>query len=504
MVPVVSAAKRGRPSHAIGLSHSAVAAATAAVLGLALALAGSPGVAQAGEDPETTEEFEEVLIAELDAAGFDGQIATDGYMDAEAYVPFDGGEVFIHTWAAGDDVRRRPATLDGVTLLAGVPTQTGTWGIEGDPPIWTFSFGTKDYEVVGDGDLPLNSIEAFVIQFLSAQPCSSPVPLTAVSAPPAVFDGDPATVERIDEGDPILAAIAVSQARFPEAGGSSQVVIARVDVFADALAGAPLTAEAPLLFSDHDELPENSMAEIHRVATADAEIVILGGEHAVSADIEEELAALGYAPRRLAGPSRVETSVAIARVVKAMHPDVGGVAVARAEGTREDPTAGWADSISGGAYATRVSVPIVLTQADSLHPAVVSLLEELRPTRTYVFGGTAAITDAVVSQLPNAARIAGIDRADTAAHTAALFGLDVERMIVLNGYQPDGWTFGLLAAGIARATHAPVVYSDVSRVPTATLQRHQPRPGGTGIDTLLLGSAEQLDEEVAAALQGSE
>jgi hypothetical protein len=105
-------------------------------------------------EPSTAEEFEAVLIAELKAAGFEGSIATDGYEDAEASVFVDGGEVFIHTYADGDTVRRCRAALGGATLLAGTRVETGTRDVEGYPPIWRFVCGTKAYEVVGDGLLP--------------------------------------------------------------------------------------------------------------------------------------------------------------------------------------------------------------------------------------------------------------------------------------------------------------------------------------------------------------
>jgi putative cell wall-binding protein len=450
-------------------------------------------------EPSTAEEFEVVLLAELEAAGFEGFIATDGYEDAEASVFVDGGEVFIHTYADGDTVRGRRAALDGATLLAGTRVETGTWDVEGNPPIWRFVCGTKEYEVVGDGLLPINSIEWFIITFLAAQPCGEP----DASFPPAgevVFDGDPHTTERIDVDDPLEAAIAVSQLRYPGDRGRTQVVLARVDVFADALAGAPLTVLAPLLFSEPDQLPAATLEELRRVATPEATVYMLGGEAALSAGIEQQLAELGYLPLRLGGASRVETSVKIARLVDEMLPGRQELAVARSHGPADDPTAAWADSISGGAFATHVPTPIVLTPTDSLHPAVKAFAEEIEPTRTYVFGGSAAITDAVAAELPNPARVAGPNRAETASNLVGLYGNDVDRFIVVNGYQPDGWTFGLLAAGIAAHAQSPVLFGDTEQVPTATLKRHEARPGSQGIDTLLLGGTDHLGPSVPEQL----
>lgn len=451
-------------------------------------------------EPKTTEEFEEVLLAELEAAGFEGFIATDGYEDAEAGVFIDSGEAFIKTYPVGDTVHRHPAVFDGSTLLAGIRVQTGTWDVEGDPPIWRFVCGTKEYEVVGDGRLPINSIEWFITTFIAAQPCGEPDP----SVPPAgeiVFDGDPQTTERIDVDDPVAAAIAVSQLRYPANQGRVQIVLARVDVFADALAGAPLTRNAPLLFSQHDQLPAATLDEVRRVATPGATVYLLGGEAALSAEVERQLADLGYATERLAGPSRVETSVEVARLVHDMLPQRQELAVARSHGLAIEPTDAWVDSMSGGAWATHVPTPLVLTPTDSLHPAVKAFAEEIEPTRTYVFGGTEAIADVVAQQLPNPARIAAPNRAETASNMVGLYGSDVERFIVVNDSEPDGWTFGLLAAGIAAHAQSPVLYSGTEDVPTPTYQRHNARrPGKQGIDTLLLGGTDRLGPRVEEVL----
>lgn len=472
-----------------------------AALLLVLALAaGLP--AQAQEDgPSTTEQFEEELLNELAAAGLHGRIATDGFNDAEAYVEFDGGEVFIHTHAIGDTTHGRPATYNGATVLGGVSVQTGTWQLvddeEGDPAIWQFLCIDKKYEVVGDGELPLNSVEAFITAFTTHQPCGEPD--TSISPPgEIVFDGDPSTLDRIDADDPIRAAVTVSNLRFPDDHAKAQIVLARVDTFADALAGAPLTTTAPLLFSYSDHLPEATLQEIQRVATPDATIYLLGGDAALSSEIQQQLTDLGYQPKRLAGPSRVETSVAIARAVPvdATFPLPPQIAIARAYGTAADLTAGWADSISGGAWATHVPTAIVLTPTDNLHPAVEAFVQETQPTRTFIFGGDKAINQSVEEQLPNPARLAGPERATTASNLVGLYGNDVERFIIVNGYRSDGWTFGLLAAGIAATAQAPVLYSHTYGVPQPTLDRTEPR-SGSALDILLLGGDDHLSTKVA-------
>lgn len=440
------------------------------------------------------------LLAELSAAGFDGHIAEHGYRDAEAYVTMDGGTAFLHSYAMGDVVRRRPAKFDGSTVLAGNSVEIGQWEIEGNPPIWRFQCDRKEYEVV-EQDLSLNSVEYFIETFVTAKSCGAHPAKPIESSELPAFDGDPSTTERVDVDDPIAAAVAVSQIRYADTASASQVVIARGDVFADALAGSPLTASAPLLLAGASGLPLATLYELERVAAPGAQVYLLGGEAALSADIEIQLNALGYSPMRLAGPTRVETSVAIATRVRELHPDRDELAVARADAPADNPTAAWADSIPGGAWAAHVPTPLVLTPTNDLHPTVAAFAAKGGVTRTYIFGGTQAISDNVASQLPNAVRIAGPDRAATASAAVGLYGTDVTRFTIVNGYVPQGWPFGLAAVGIAADAQAPVLYSQADTVPTSTIELHRQRPGQPGLDTLLIGNRNLLSPTVVQTLE---
>lgn len=83
----------------------------------------------------------------------------------------------------------------------------------------------------------------------------------------------------------------------------------------------------------------------------DPPVYVLGGPSAISNDIEAALTADGDVATRLAGPSRVETAVAVAEEVSLLYGNGGGVLLARAYGTGAYDTSGWADAISGGIAA---------------------------------------------------------------------------------------------------------------------------------------------------------
>jgi hypothetical protein len=92
------------------------------------------------------------------------------------------------------------------------------------------------------------------------------------------------------------------------------VVLARGDLFPDALAGGPLAADAegPLLLTPPTALHPATAEEIGRVLAPDGLVYLLGGTSAISAGVEQQLNAAGYQTQRLAGSNRFQTSLAIA------------------------------------------------------------------------------------------------------------------------------------------------------------------------------------------------
>src|SRR5690606_22858004 len=170
------------------------------------------------------------------------------------------------------------------------------------------------------------------------------------------------------------------QQRFSDAGGdrpAAHVVLARDDDFADALAGAALTTDAPLLLTPADALDPAVRAEVARLLGAGGLVHLLGGPDALSDAVATALADDGHDVVRLAGATRVETAVAVADAVR---PGQGGTALlARADASPGNPTSAWADSVTGGALAAAAAVPILVTPTDTLHPAVAAWLDQHAP-----------------------------------------------------------------------------------------------------------------------------
>ncbi|HUH06540.1 MAG TPA: S8 family serine peptidase [Egibacteraceae bacterium] len=276
-----------------------------------------------------------------------------------------------------------------------------------------------------------------------------------------------------DSTDAVIAAVDLSRGAFAD-GDARHVVIGRDDVFADSLAGDPLAGtEGPVLFTTGGEgaaLRSETRAELQRVlgsaqgCGSGPEVYLLGGEKAISGAAQAAIDALGYCVERLSGPSRVETSVAVAREVLSREGN-RQVLLARSDD--------WADAAAGGAYAAATGAPVVVTPTASLHPAAAAFLADVSPTSIVLLGGTAALDDAVASSaaaLGPVTRLSGPARDYTAAAIADQLWDAHAGVTLVNGYTELGWAYALAAAVPAAREGAPVVYVTADSIPPGTVE----------------------------------
>lgn len=122
--------------------------------------------------------------------------------------------------------------------------------------------------------------------------------------------------------------------------------------FADSLAagGAACAAQAPLLLSAEKRLLP-SIRE-HLEQSSAERIVLVGGEGAISADVERELQGMGLTVERVGGASRAATAVALAGLGESEPP-----AVALVNGWHPD---GWASGMAAALWARKAGARILL------------------------------------------------------------------------------------------------------------------------------------------------
>ncbi|MEE8603169.1 glycoside hydrolase family 9 protein [Euzebya tangerina] len=259
----------------------------------------------------------------------------------------------------------------------------------------------------------------------------------------------------------------------PDGDGSDvdEVLLASAEVFADALASGPLQGDSPLLLTDPDELPDVVLAELNRLGPAT--VRILGGVDAVSADVQAAVEAAGFAVERSAGPTRLETAVAVAAEV---GDDEVDPLITRAYAGTTDATQAFADALAAGGWAAADAAPVLLTESDRLSTTTADALEDAADT--VLIGGTDALTAAVadeVEAVTGAApgRVAGATRFDTAAAVSIARGFETRApttIILIEGQTDTGWAAGFVAARSAALFDAPIVLANGDTLPDATEQ----------------------------------
>jgi YVTN family beta-propeller protein len=243
--------------------------------------------------------------------------------------------------------------------------------------------------------------------------------------------GEP--VRRVSGSSRYETAIGVSQQGFP--GGARVVLVATGQNYPDALAAGPAAAEldAPLLLTDPDSLPTAVRNEIIRLNPT--EIIVVGGEGAVSAGVFNALVPLATTVTRIAGTDRYDTARKITTTVFG----AGGAPEAYIATGLNFP-----DALSAGAVGAALGRPVLLVDggASSVDSATMSTLSYLGTSTVIIAGGTGAVSSGIQTQLSGtltATRESGTTRYDTSlAINAAGYTGSATRVLIATGVNfPD-------------------------------------------------------------------
>jgi putative cell wall-binding protein/lysophospholipase L1-like esterase len=211
------------------------------------------------------------------------------------------------------------------------------------------------------------------------------------------------------------------------------VLIARGDVYADALVATPLAykLDAPILLTESSSLSETVVEEIVRLGAGNA--VILGGKAAVSENVEEQLKDLELDVTRIGGETRFDTAGRVS-----LKLDYTGTAVI-AYGYQ------FPDALSIAPYAAQHGYPILLTDTNDVPQSTLEALQGI--AKTFVVGGTAVISDDVFDHFKNGERLSGETRYDTAAEIFRKFQSKTDKAVVATGQDfADALTGSVYAA----------------------------------------------------------
>jgi putative cell wall-binding protein len=206
-------------------------------------------------------------------------------------------------------------------------------------------------------------------------------------------------------------AIEVSKASFPD--GADTVVLARQDIYPDALAGAPLAfaEDAPILLTVTDQLVDMVAAEIRRLDPSN--VILLGGDAALSEEVVADIVAKTDVEagdiERIGGPERFSTAALIAD-------RIGGEAVYVAEGGNIREERGWPDALAVSALAAFEQKPILLVLQDELPGPTAEALGDY--DEATIVGGSFAVSERVEAEIDEIVEDVDRVRGDTRYETA--------------------------------------------------------------------------------------
>lgn len=253
---------------------------------------------------------------------------------------------------------------------------------------------------------------------------------------------------RIAGDDRYKTAVEVSKAQYPDGKAKPDtIIIASGKKSTDALSAGPLAImhKAPILLVTEDDMTNDVQSEIKRLGSG--RFIVIGGENSVGPSVISKIETMGGKVTRLAGENRFETSIEVAKALKAGN-SLEGIILANAYVD--------ADALTISGYAAKNKLAIVLT-GDKVLPAEVSeFLDAENIKFVEIVGGISSISKEVESELGEAfeGRIQGSNRYLTAIEIAKRTFKDTKSVIFVNAKSSAD---ALAAAPYAYETGMPIL-----------------------------------------------
>lgn len=246
--------------------------------------------------------------------------------------------------------------------------------------------------------------------------------------------------------------IAISQAGWDK---SDTVILTSGEKFADSLCAGPLAKKynAPILLTTSTSINDNTLKELTRLQTKN--IIIVGGTGSVSANVENQLKSSGLTNiDRIGGKDRYETSVMIAKKLDKTDKAI----IASGEN--------FPDALSIAAVASKLGIPILLSNKDSLSQDAEQFIESNNIKQTYIVGGQGVLSSSIDKSLHSPVRLSGSDRYETNLAILKQFykDLNFDSIYLASGGGAEGNEFAdaLSGAALACKTSSPILLTDKS------------------------------------------
>ena len=278
-------------------------------------------------------------------------------------------------------------------------------------------------------------------------PAPTPTPGTTTPAQPAQTTKEtPKATTRVAGADRVNTAVEVSKKYYKSA---ETVIIANSEKFADSLSASALSKalKAPILLVQKDQLDSVVAQEIKRLGAKN--VVVIGGDQSVD-KTKDSLSK--YNVQTIAGSDRYETSAKIAQEI-----------IKRTGTTQAVIASGetFADALTVAPLANKNNMPILLVQPNNIPKATQEVLKQIK--NTIIVGGEKTISNQVANKLPNATRIAGANRYETAKKIYEYGFKDRTEVNIANG---TNFADSLVIGSI----DCPILLAESNEVPESTKQ----------------------------------
>ena len=250
--------------------------------------------------------------------------------------------------------------------------------------------------------------------------------------------------ERVAGKSRINTAVEVSKKYYNKA---DTVIVANYEKFADSLSASALSKalKAPILLVKKDQLDSVVAQEIKRLGAKN--VIVIGGKLSVD---KAKNSLSQYNVQTIAGSNRYETSAKIAQEV------------IKLTGTKKAVVASgenFADALTVAPLANKNNMPILLVQQNNIPKATQEVLKQM--DEVLVVGGELTISKEVANKLPNATRIAGANRYDTAKKIYEHGFKDSKEVNIANGTTAaDSLVIGSI--------DCPILLVESNEIPEAT------------------------------------
>lgn len=293
-------------------------------------------------------------------------------------------------------------------------------------------------------------------------------------------------IKRIGGKDRYEVSTGVSKVLEDQGAYAGTVIIARGDLYTDALSGGPLAAleGAPVLLTGTKALPSTTISELNRINPDKA--IILGGTGSVSSNVESQLRSLGIQTiQRIGGKDRFEVSAGVAKQM-AEYADTAIIASGL----------NFPDALSASGMAGYAGMPILLVGTSTVPDSIQAFIKNNPDIKNFIIvGGPATVSDSVktkIQQLRSGAvvdRIGGLNRYQVSINAANYgmenYGMDLSTLVVARG---DVFADALSGSPLASFTGAPILLTTSTKVENNVLNYLKQHQGETDFMYILGGT----------------